>query len=84
MNLIEKIQVELISNYTPLMVEVLEALQYQTEESMELNKLYDVLDAHDLPIDSTMLASALYDAQQDFIVLTELYNDTLTKLQDDN
>ena len=77
MNLKDRIEIELRRNYTPILNDALACIQVLTDDSNELQRLQNTLDAHDIPIDSEALSIALDRAQDDYMALAERY-DTLS------
>ena len=81
MNLKDRIEIELARNYTPILNDALACIQVLTDDSNELQRLQNTLDAHDLPIDSEALSAALERAKADYMALAERY-DKLSDIAD--
>ena len=85
MNLKDRIEIELRRNYTPILNDALACIQVLTDDSNELQRLQNTLDAHDLPIDSKALSIALDRAQDEYKALDERFDalsDRYDKLSD--
>jgi hypothetical protein len=81
MNITDRIDIELRRNYTPILNDALACIQVLTDDSNELQRLHNTLDAHDLPIDSEALSIALDRAKADYMALAERY-DKLSDIAD--
>ena len=85
MNLKDRIEIELQRNYSPILNDALACIQGLTDDSNELQRLHNTLDAHDLPTDSEALSKALTQAQAEYASLNLLYDglsDRYDKLSD--
>lgn len=85
MNLKDRIEIALQRNYSPILNDALASLIALTDDSNELQRLHNTLDAHDLPIDSEALSIALYRARDDYKALDERFDalsDRYDKLSD--
>ena len=81
MNITDRIDIELRRNYTPILNDALACIQVLTDDSNELQRLQNTLDAHDLPTDSEALSIALDRARADYMALAERY-DKLSDIAD--
>ena len=81
MNITDRIDIELRRNYTPILNDALACIQVLTDDSNELQRLHNTLDAHDLPTDSEALSAALERAKDDYMALAERY-DKLSDIAD--
>ena len=85
MNLKDRIDIELRRNYTPILNDALACIQVLTDDSNELQRLYNTLEGFDLPIDSEALSAALERAKADYKALDERFDalsDRYDKLSD--